>query len=50
MLKHADRTGARHVVLTEGQETILKDMESGEQESVDRDTVIPRVLKARHLS
>jgi histidyl-tRNA synthetase len=49
-LKQADRSGARHVaIFTEDEGTILKDMESGEQERVALDAVVARVLRGRHL-
>jgi histidyl-tRNA synthetase len=50
-LKQADRAGARYVaILTEDEGTILKDMESGEQEPVAADAVVARVLRGRHLA
>ncbi len=50
MLKQADRTGARYVALVDGDETILKDMESGEQETLSAQAVVARVIKGRHLA
>lgn len=49
-LKQAARCGARHVVLYEDGETIMKDMETGEQEPVACEAIVARALKARHLS
>jgi histidyl-tRNA synthetase len=49
-LKQADRSGARYVAILDGEGTILKDMESGEQEQVDATAVVAHVLKGRHLS
>ena len=49
MLKQADRTGARYVAILGDQETILKDMESGEQEELAPDAIVAAVLKGRHL-
>ncbi len=49
-LKQAGRCGARHVVLYEDGETIMKDMETGEQEPCTREAIVARALKARHLS
>ncbi|HWI70754.1 MAG TPA: histidine--tRNA ligase [Baekduia sp.] len=49
-LKQADRSGARYVaIFTEDEGTILKDMESGEQETVATGAVVARVLRGRHL-
>jgi histidyl-tRNA synthetase len=49
-LKQADRSGARHVaIFTEDEGTILKDMESGEQETVAGEAIVARVLRGRHL-
>jgi len=50
MLKQADRCGARYVALVDGDETILKDMDSGEQETVTAQAVVARVIKGRHLA
>jgi histidyl-tRNA synthetase len=49
MLKQADRSGARYVAILGEEETILKDMESGEQEQVEPAAVVAAVLKGRHL-
>jgi histidyl-tRNA synthetase len=49
-LKQADRSGARHVaIFCEDEGTILKDMESGEQEELAVDAIVARVLRGRHL-
>ena len=50
-LKQADRSGARYVaIFTHDEGTTLKDMESGEQETVAADAVVARVLRGRHLA
>lgn len=49
-LKQAARVGARFVLLADEGETMLKDMETGEQESVSTDAVVARILRERHLS
>jgi histidyl-tRNA synthetase len=49
MLKQADRSGARYVALLGEEETILKDMESGEQEELALSAIVAAVLKGRHL-
>jgi histidyl-tRNA synthetase len=51
-LKQADRSGARWVaIFSENDEGItLKDMESGEQETVASEAVVARVLRGRHLA
>ena len=46
-LKHADRIGARQVAIFGAAEIVLKDLESGEQETVEVDAVVPRALRAR---
>jgi histidyl-tRNA synthetase len=50
-LKQADRSGARYVAIFTDDEgiTTLKDMESGEQETVPVAGVVARVLRGRHL-
>jgi histidyl-tRNA synthetase len=49
-LKQADRSGARHVaIFSEDEGTILKDLESGEQEELAVDAIVARVLRGRHL-
>jgi histidyl-tRNA synthetase len=48
-LKHADRTGARHVAILSEDGAVLKDMESGEQEDVPVDGLIAAALRGRHI-
>jgi histidyl-tRNA synthetase len=49
-LKQADRSGARHVaIFSEDEGTILKDMESGEQEELAPEAIVARVLRGRHI-
>jgi histidyl-tRNA synthetase len=49
-LKQADRSGARHVaIFSEDEGTILKDLESGEQEVLAPDAIVARVLRGRHI-
>jgi histidyl-tRNA synthetase len=50
MLKQADRSGARYVAILGDEETILKDMESGEQEQLEPVAIVASVLKGRHLT
>jgi histidyl-tRNA synthetase len=49
-LKQADRSGARYVAILGEEGTVLKDMESGEQEELAPTAVVATVLKGRHLS
>lgn len=49
-LKQADRSGARYVAIFADEGINLKDMESGEQETVAAEAVVARVLRGRHLS
>jgi histidyl-tRNA synthetase len=49
-LKQADRSGARYVAILGEEGTVLKDMETGEQEEIDVTAVVASVLKGRHLS
>ncbi len=42
-LKHADRIGARHVVILEGDGAQLRDMRSGEQRSVEAGNLIAEI-------
>jgi histidyl-tRNA synthetase len=49
-MKQADRSGARYVAILGEEGTVLKDMESGEQEAVETTAVVAAVLKGRHLS
>jgi histidyl-tRNA synthetase len=46
-LKQADRVGARFVALLDGEGTELRDMESGEQRTVERRAVVREVLRGR---
>ena len=48
-LKHADRIGARYVAIV-GEETSLKDMQSGEQRELSANDVIPTILRGSRLS
>ncbi|WP_445150195.1 histidine--tRNA ligase [Baekduia sp. Peel2402] len=49
-LKQADRSGARYVaILTDDEGTILKDMDGGEQEAIETEAVVARVLRGRHI-
>jgi len=49
-LKQAERSGARHVaIFSEDEGTILKDLESGEQEELAPDAIVARVLRGRHI-
>jgi histidyl-tRNA synthetase len=49
-MKQADRSGARYVAILGEEGTVLKDMESGEQEELAAAAVVAAVLKGRHLS
>jgi histidyl-tRNA synthetase len=44
-LKQADRTGARYVAILGDEGTALKDMESGEQRTVETDTVMHHIRR-----
>jgi histidyl-tRNA synthetase len=46
-LKHADRIGARQVAIFGADGIQVKDLESGRQEAVEADAVVPRALRAR---
>jgi len=49
-LKHADRIGARYVaIVSAGQPTSLKEMETGEQQQLGADQVIPTILRGSRL-
>ncbi|MDX6690976.1 MAG: histidyl-tRNA synthetase [Solirubrobacteraceae bacterium] len=48
-LKQADRLGARYVAIVGEDATVLKDMESGEQQDVAANEVVARILKTRGL-
>jgi hypothetical protein len=47
-MKQADRVGARYVAILHPDETVLRDMESGDEEKVERERVVATVLKGRH--
>jgi len=50
-LKHADRLGARYVAIVAGARAAsLKEMESGEQQELDPDQVIPSILRGSRLA
>ena len=49
MLKQADRSGASYVAILGDEETILKDMESGEQEELEPAAVVAHILRGRHI-
>jgi len=44
-LKQADRLGARYVAIVEEGETVLRDMQEGEQQRISTDTVVHTVLR-----
>jgi len=44
-LSHANALGARYVAIVENGETVLRDMEGGEQERIATDTVVHAVLR-----
>jgi histidyl-tRNA synthetase len=48
-LKQADRSGASFVAIFGDEGTILKDMQSGEQEELEPTAVVARVLRGRHI-
>ena len=49
-LKHADRIGARYVAIVDGEaHTSLREMDSGEQQELAPETVIPAILRGSHL-
>ncbi len=49
-LKHADRLGARYVaIIGDEMRVSLRNMESGEQEELDRAAVIPTILRGSRL-
>ena len=45
-LSLANALGARYVAIVEGEETVLKDMQGGGQETLATDTVVHAVLRA----
>jgi histidyl-tRNA synthetase len=44
-LGHADRLGARYVAIVEGSSTVLKDMQSGKQETMDTASVVHAAIR-----
>ena len=47
-MKQADRAGARYVAILYPDGTVLRDMDSGQEEKVERPGVVAGVLKGRH--
>jgi histidyl-tRNA synthetase len=47
-LSHASSLGARYVAIVGREETALKDMQGGGQETVPADTVVHAVLRSHH--
>src|SRR4051794_32211343 len=47
-MKQADRAGARYVAVLHPDETVLRDMDSGEEERIDHGGLVGHVLKGRH--
>jgi len=47
-LSHASALGARYVAIVGREETVLKDMQGGGQETVPLDTVVHAVLRSHH--
>ena len=47
-MKQADRAGARYVAILYPDGTVLRDMDSGQEEKVERSSVVAGVLKGRH--
>ena len=47
-LSHADALGARYVAIVEQQQTVLKDMQAGQQTSLAADAVVHSVLRGQH--
>jgi histidyl-tRNA synthetase len=47
-LGHANRLGARYVAIVGAGETVLKDMQGGDQETLATDTVVHAVLRGLH--
>jgi histidyl-tRNA synthetase len=45
-LGYANALGARYVAIVEGEETVLRDMQDGGQETISTDTVVHAVLRA----
>jgi histidyl-tRNA synthetase len=49
-LKQADRLGASYVALVGDEQTVLKDMASGEQEELEATQVVTRILRERGMA
>jgi histidyl-tRNA synthetase len=47
-MKQADRAGARYVAILYADGTVLRDMDSGQEEKVEREGIVAGVLKGRH--
>jgi histidyl-tRNA synthetase len=47
-MKQADRAGARYVAILYPDGTVLRDMDSGQEEKVGREGIVAGVLKGRH--
>jgi histidyl-tRNA synthetase len=47
-MKQADRAGARYVAILDTERTVLRDMDSGEEEQLEREGVVAAILKGRH--
>jgi histidyl-tRNA synthetase len=47
-LGHANALGARYVAIVDGQETTLRDMQTGEQSPLATDSVVHAVLRGQH--
>ena len=49
-MKQADRSGATYVaIFGDGEQVMVKDMESGEQEGLEPTAIVARVLRGRHI-
>ena len=47
-LGHADALGARYVAIVGDEQTVLKDMQGGGQQTVAANTVVHAVLRSHH--
>jgi histidyl-tRNA synthetase len=47
-LGQAAALGARYVAIVDAEQTALRDMQDGTQETVQRDTVVHAVLRSHH--
>jgi histidyl-tRNA synthetase len=47
-MKQAGRVAARYVAILQAQESVLRDMDSGEEEPVDPAGIVAAILKGRH--